>query len=71
MMDVKVFVDTDADIQLSRRLQRDTLYRGRDVEGILDQYTRYVKPSYDNYVRPTMKFADMVSSHTNIIQKHI
>ncbi|EIE82575.1 hypothetical protein RO3G_07280 [Rhizopus delemar RA 99-880] len=36
MMDVKVFVDTDADIQLARRLQRDTLYRGRDVEGILD-----------------------------------
>ncbi|KAG1496480.1 hypothetical protein G6F53_012166 [Rhizopus delemar] len=60
MMDVKVFVDTDADIQLARRLQRDTLYRGRDVEGILDQYTRYVKPSYDNYVRPTMKFADMI-----------
>ncbi|KAG1472858.1 hypothetical protein G6F56_001290 [Rhizopus delemar] len=53
MMDVKVFVDTDADIQLARRLQRDTLYRGRDVEGILD-------PSYDNHVRPTMKFADMI-----------
>ncbi|PHZ07401.1 uridine-cytidine kinase 1-like 1 [Rhizopus microsporus ATCC 52813] len=60
MMDVKIFVDTDADIQLARRLQRDTTYRGRDVEGILDQYTRYVKPSYDSYVRPTMKFADVI-----------
>ncbi|KAK4521859.1 uncharacterized protein ATC70_004397 [Mucor velutinosus] len=60
MMDMRIFVDTDSDIQLARRLQRDTLLRGRDVEGILDQYTRYVKPSFDNYVRPTMKHADVI-----------
>ncbi|KAI8983947.1 uridine kinase [Mycotypha africana] len=60
MMDVKIFVDTDPDIQLARRLQRDILMRGRDVTGVLDQYTRFVKPSFDNYVRPTMKFADVI-----------
>ncbi|CAO3699960.1 unnamed protein product [Rhizopus stolonifer] len=60
MMDVKIFVDTDADIQLARRIQRDIEFRGRDLEGILNQYTKYVKPAYDNYVRPSMKFADMI-----------
>ncbi|KAI7906064.1 uridine kinase [Cokeromyces recurvatus] len=60
MMDVRIFVDTDSDIQLARRIQRDTLYRGRDVSGILDQYTRFVKPAFDNYVRPTMKYADVI-----------
>ncbi|KAI9257086.1 uridine kinase [Helicostylum pulchrum] len=60
MMDVRIFVDTDSDIQLARRLQRDIFHRGRDVNGILDQYARYVKPSFDNYVRPTMKFADVI-----------
>lgn len=60
MMDIRIFVDTDSDIQLARRLQRDIFHRGRDVEGILDQYTRYVKPSFDNYVRPTMNHADVI-----------
>ncbi|KAI8374076.1 uridine kinase [Choanephora cucurbitarum] len=78
LMDVKIFVDTDADIQLARRLQRDTLLRGRDVEGILDQYTRYVKPSFDNYVRPSMKHADVIIPRglenaiaIDLITKHI
>ncbi|KAI8990257.1 uridine kinase [Pilobolus umbonatus] len=60
MMDIKIFVDTDPDIQLARRIQRDMASRGRDVEGILNQYTRFVKPSFDNYIRPTMKYADII-----------
>ncbi|KAI8098281.1 uridine-cytidine kinase 1-like 1 [Gilbertella persicaria] len=78
LMDVKIFVDTDADIQLARRIQRDTLLRGRDVGGILDQYTRYVKPSFDNYVRPSMKHADVIIPRglenaiaIDLITKHI
>ncbi|ORX53580.1 uridine kinase [Hesseltinella vesiculosa] len=60
LMDLKIFVDTDADIRLARRLQRDIVERGRDVQGILDQYTRYVKPSYDDHVQPTVKYADVI-----------
>jgi uridine kinase len=43
-MDMKVFVDTDADTRLSRRLRRDIAERGRDLEGVLQQYKRFVKP---------------------------
>lgn len=43
MMDMKVFVDTDGDLRLSRRLNRDINERGRDVQGVLDQYFRFVK----------------------------
>ncbi|KAG0168016.1 hypothetical protein DFQ30_005384 [Apophysomyces sp. BC1015] len=62
MMDLKqqIFVDTDADICLARRLQRDIAQRGRDTQGILDQYTRFVKPSYDEHVQPTVKHADVI-----------
>ncbi|KAI8890816.1 uridine kinase [Backusella circina FSU 941] len=55
-----IFVDTDPDIQLTRRIRRDIKFRGRDVDSILDQYIRFVKPSFDNYIRPTMKFADII-----------
>lgn len=60
MLDVKVFVDTDADIRLARRLVRDINERGRDIEGIIQQYTRFVKPSYDHYIAPTMSYADLI-----------
>jgi len=55
-----VFVDTDADIRLARRLVRDINERGRDIEGIIQQYTRFVKPSYDHYIAPTMSYADLI-----------
>jgi uridine kinase len=45
---------------LARRIQRDVSQRGRDVQGILDQYLRYVKPAYDAFVLPTARYADMV-----------
>lgn len=60
MMKLKVFVHTDDDLRLCRRLKRDTIERGRSVEGVLDQYFKFVKPSFDEYILPTMKFADII-----------
>ncbi|KAF8985635.1 Uridine-cytidine kinase-like 1 [Entomortierella lignicola] len=60
MMDLKVFVDTDADICLARRIKRDVAERGFDVAGVLKLYQRFVKPSFDTYVYPTKKNADVV-----------
>ena len=57
---MKVFVDTDADIRLARRLERDITERGREIEGVIQQYTRFVKPSYDHYIAPTMIYADLI-----------
>lgn len=60
MMDIKVFVDTDLDVCLARRLTRDILYRGRDLEGALHQWETFVKPSAVASVAPTMHNADLV-----------
>ncbi|CAF5175313.1 unnamed protein product, partial [Rotaria magnacalcarata] len=57
---MKIFVDTDADIRLARRLERDITERGRDIDGVIQQYTRFVKPSYDHYIAPTMIYADLI-----------
>ncbi|KAF9533822.1 armadillo/beta-catenin/plakoglobin [Crepidotus variabilis] len=65
LYDLKVFVQCDSDLMLARRLRRDVKERGRDVNGILDQYLRYVKPSYDNFVRPTSKYADIIVPGSN------
>ena len=54
LLDMKVFVDTDPDIRLSRRLKRDITIRGRDMKGVLEQYTRHVKPAFDYYIAPSM-----------------
>ena len=51
---MKVFVDTDPDIRLSRRLKRDITNRGRDMKGVLEQYNRHVKPAFDYYIAPSM-----------------
>ncbi|XP_012689953.1 uridine-cytidine kinase-like 1a isoform X1 [Clupea harengus] len=60
LMDMKVFVDTDSDIRLVRRLRRDIMERGRDMEGVIKQYNKFVKPSFDQYIEPTMRLADIV-----------
>ncbi|KIY71491.1 armadillo/beta-catenin/plakoglobin [Cylindrobasidium torrendii FP15055 ss-10] len=60
LYDLKIFVQCDSDLMLARRLSRDVKERGRDVEGILGQYLRYVKPSYDNFVHPTSAHADII-----------
>ncbi|GJE88636.1 uridine kinase family protein [Phanerochaete sordida] len=60
LYDLKIFVQCDSDLMLARRIRRDVSERGRTVEGVLDQYLRYVKPSYDNFVLPTSKYADII-----------
>ncbi|KAI8923590.1 uridine kinase [Entophlyctis helioformis] len=60
VMDLKLFVDTDDDVRLARRIRRDIAERGRDKHGVLDQYRRFVKPSFDDYIYPTVKFADVI-----------
>ncbi|KMZ61907.1 Uridine kinase [Zostera marina] len=60
MMDMKIFVDTDADVRLARRITRDTVERGRDVNSVLEQYAKFVKPAFDDFVLPSKKFADVI-----------
>ncbi|XP_019724082.1 uridine-cytidine kinase-like 1 isoform X8 [Hippocampus comes] len=60
LLDMKIFVDTDSDIRLVRRLRRDITERGRDIEGVIKQYNKFVKPSFEQYIEPTMRLADIV-----------
>ncbi|CAG2110856.1 unnamed protein product [Medioppia subpectinata] len=60
MMDMKVFIDTDSDIRLARRLRRDITDRGRDLEGVIKQYNQFVKPMFDFYILPSMIHADLI-----------
>ena len=59
-MDLKIFVLTDDDIRLARRIQSDIADRGRTVQDVLTQYNRFVKSSYDEFIKPTMKYADII-----------
>ena len=56
----EIFVDTDSDIRLVRRLRRDITERGRDIEGVIKQYNKFVKPAFEQYIEPTMRLADIV-----------
>ncbi|XP_061560258.1 uridine-cytidine kinase-like 1 isoform X3 [Phycodurus eques] len=60
LLDMKVFVDTDSDIRLTRRLKRDVSQRGRDIAGIIRQYNKFVKPAFERYIEPTVQLADIV-----------
>lgn len=60
LMDVKIFVDTDADERLMRRLQRDVAERGRTIDSILTQYRETVKPMHEQFVEPSKKHADII-----------
>ena len=60
LMDIKIFVDTDADIRLCRRIKRDVNKRGRSLESVLMQYQQTVKPMHERYVEPSKKYADLV-----------
>ena len=60
LMDIKIFVDTDADIRLCRRIKRDVNKRGRSLESVLQQYQQTVKPMHEKYVEPSKKYADLV-----------
>lgn len=60
LMDLKIFVYTDDDVRLGRRLRRDLAERGRTIPDVLIQYNCHVKKAYDEFIRPTMKYADVI-----------
>ena len=60
MMDLKIFVDTDADERILRRIIRDTKERGRDLESVINQYITTVKPMHEAFVEPYKRYADII-----------
>lgn len=60
LMDIRIFVDTDADIRVCRRVKRDVRKRGRSLESVLEQYQQTVKPMHEKYVEPSKKYAHIV-----------
>jgi uridine kinase len=58
--DIKIFVHTDADERLIRRIRRDITERGRDVQEVLTRYEKTLKPMHNQFIEPTMKYADMI-----------
>jgi uridine kinase len=60
LMDIKVYVDTDDDERLLRRLRRDVVERGRTIESVMDQYIRTVKPMHLEFVEPSKRWADVI-----------
>ena len=60
IMDIKVFVDTDADVRLARRILRDVRERGRSMESVITQYTTTVKPMHEQFVEPSKRYADVI-----------
>ncbi len=60
LMDIRLFVDTDADVRLCRRIKRDVNKRGRTLESVLTQYQATVKPMHEKYVEPSKKYANLV-----------
>ncbi|ELY59684.1 uridine/cytidine kinase [Natronococcus amylolyticus DSM 10524] len=60
MLDLKVYVMTDADVRILRRIERDVIDRGRGLEGVIDQYLETVKPMHEQFVAPTKKNADVI-----------
>ena len=60
LMDIKIYVDTDADERLMRRIRRDMENRGRSIESIIEQYSNTVKPMHEEFVEPSKKYADVI-----------
>jgi uridine kinase len=60
LMDIRIFVDTDADVRLCRRIKRDVTKRARTLESVLTQYQTTVKPMHEKYVEPSKRFANIV-----------
>lgn len=82
LMDIRIFVDADADVRLCRRVKRDVNKRGRSLESVLTQYQQTVKPMHEKYVEPSKRFAHILVPEggknavaleliMNLIQKHI
>lgn len=60
LMDIKVYVDTDADIRIIRRLLRDIKERGRTLESVIEQYVNVVRPMHNQFIEPTKRYADII-----------
>lgn len=60
LMDIKVYVDTDADLRIIRRLMRDIKERGRSLESVIEQYIQKVRPSHLQFIEPTKRYADII-----------
>lgn len=60
VMDIKLFVDTDADLRIIRRLQRDIKERGRTLDSVIDQYVNVVRPMHNQFIEPTKRYADVI-----------
>jgi len=80
MFDLKVFVECDADVRLARRVSRDISLRGRELKGVFEQYFRFCKPSYETWVEPSKRFADVIIPNAgtgvnfvaiDVLSKHI
>jgi uridine kinase len=78
LMDIKVFVETDADERLMRRIRRDMVERARSIESILSQYSETVKPMHEQFVEPSKKYADIIIPRggenvtgISILQEHL
>jgi uridine kinase len=60
LMDIKLFVDTDADLRIIRRLLRDINERGRTIDSVIDQYLKVVRPMHNQFIEPTKRYADVI-----------
>jgi len=71
LMDVKVYVDCDSDLRLTRVIRRDMQERGRDVQQVLDRYEKTVRPSHLQFIEPTKNFADIIVPQGGMNRKAI
>ena len=60
LLDIKVFVDTDPDVRVIRRIQRDMKYRGRSLDSVIEQYMTTVRPAHLQFVEPSKRYADLI-----------
>ncbi|MBQ7407888.1 MAG: uridine kinase [Clostridia bacterium] len=60
LLDIKIFVDTDADVRILRRILRDVKDRGRSLDSVIDQYLQTVKPMHESFIEPSKKHADII-----------
>jgi uridine kinase len=60
LMDIKLYVDTDADLRIIRRMQRDIQERGRTLDSVIDQYVNVVRPMHNQFIEPSKRYADVI-----------
>ncbi|MBR5533673.1 MAG: uridine kinase [Ruminiclostridium sp.] len=60
LLDIKLFVDTDADVRILRRIHRDVTERGRTLDTVMEQYLKTVKPMHEQFVEPSKRYADLI-----------